>query len=78
MARRGPRGGPPYHTKLPEPVVRWTDVRKAEVLARIDHGDITAAEALRRFAISPEELEAWRRDLVRGGAKALRATYLRR
>lgn len=56
------------------PVERWTPARKAEVLRRIQRGELTAGEALNRWRISVEELDAWVQAHRRGGREALKAT----
>ena len=40
---------------------RWIAKRKADLIARIDSGEISEAEALRLYYLSPEELAEWRR-----------------
>ena len=48
---------------------RWTPQRKAAVVTLIARGDLTEAEALERFRLSPEELASWRaRDAAHGTA----------
>lgn len=55
-------------------VDRWTASRKEEVLRRIRAGEISAAEAMRRWHISVEELDGWARRFRAGGRPGLRAT----
>ena len=62
---------PPPNTK------RWVVRRKAEVLAALRSGTITMEEACRRYALSEEELLAWRRAFEASGLPGLRATRLR-
>ncbi|MBM3569480.1 MAG: DUF1153 domain-containing protein [Alphaproteobacteria bacterium] len=58
-------------------VRRWLPGRKAELLAAIDQGRIALAEALRRYEISPEELENWRLRYRRMGIDGLRVSHNR-
>lgn len=57
---------------------RWVASRKAAVVDAVDHGLITAEEAMETWSLSEEELEAWRRAVERHGVAALRATALQR
>lgn len=61
---------PPANTR------RWVVRRKAEVLAAINGGLLTAAEACARYGISPEELELWQKSLDRAGIAGLRVTRI--
>ncbi|QDL92250.1 DUF1153 domain-containing protein [Paroceanicella profunda] len=61
---------PPADTK------RWVARRKAAVVAAVNGGLITAEEACRRYALSMEELDAWRDAVARHGARALRVTTM--
>lgn len=56
------------------PVERWTPARKAEVLRRIHAGEITRGEAMHRWRISVEELDAWLTAHRRAGQDGLKAT----
>ena len=49
--------------------VRWTFVRKVELLNEIRAGLVSPAEALSQFGIGPEELSRWQ-ELIRLGGKA--------
>ncbi|WP_420381093.1 DUF1153 domain-containing protein [Novosphingobium sp.] len=60
----------------PAGVNRWVIRRKAEVVAAIDGGLLTIDEACERYAISIEELVAWRRLVERAGMQGLRVTRL--
>ena len=53
--------------------VRWTARRKVAVLRAAAAGQITAQEIARRYAISPEELDAWSRDYAEQGLFGLQA-----
>jgi hypothetical protein len=50
---------------------RWIAKRKADLIARIDSGEISEAEALRLYQLSPEELAEWRRCYSEGGVCGL-------
>ncbi len=62
---------PPRDTK------RWVKSRKVAVIQAIENGAITDEEACQRYDISAEELESWRRMLVKYGPQALRTTHLK-
>ena len=53
--------------------VRWTFVRKVELLNEIRAGLVSPAEALSQFGIGPEELSRWQELIRLGGNAALRA-----
>lgn len=57
---------------------RWVASRKAAVVAAVDHGLITEAEALETWSLSQEELAGWRRAAARHGIAALKATAVQR
>jgi len=63
-------------TLPPANTVRWVVRRKAEVLAAIRGGLLTAAEACARYRLSPEELELWQASLDRAGVPGLRVTRI--
>jgi hypothetical protein len=72
----GPHG-PLTLDMLPPPnTSRWVVRRKAEVLAAIKGGLLTAAEACARYRLSPEELELWQESLDRAGVPGLRVTRI--
>lgn len=48
--------------------LRWVVRRKAAVVAAIDCGAITRAEAKARYALSDEELDSWRAAVADMGA----------
>lgn len=54
----------------------WVSRRKAEVLASIDGGLLSIAEACTRYRLSLEELASWRRSVERAGIPGLRVTRL--
>ncbi|MFN4100996.1 MAG: DUF1153 domain-containing protein, partial [Pararhodobacter sp.] len=60
----------------PPNTVRWVVRRKAEVLAAIRGGLLTAAEACARYRLSPEELELWQSAIDRAGVPGLRVTRI--
>lgn len=73
----GPNGQPLTIEMLPPPdTVRWVVRRKAEVLAAIRGGLLSAAEACARYRLSPEELELWQASLDRNGVPGLRVTRI--
>jgi hypothetical protein len=59
---------PPTDTK------RWVVRRKAAVLAAIEAGVLTRAEACRRYHISEIELRLWERAVRCAGVPGLRVT----
>jgi transposase-like protein len=60
----------------PENVKRWTIRRKAAVVAAIADGTLSRAEACRRYQLTDEELDAWRRAFETYGLPGLRSTRL--
>ncbi len=73
----GPLGQPLTMESLPPPDTRrWVVRRKAEVLAAINGGLLTAAEACARYRLSPEELELWQASIDRAGVPGLRVTRI--
>ncbi len=69
---RGVEDLPPADTR------RWVIRRKAEVVTAVRAGIITAEEACRRYSLTAEELESWRRLIETHGLPGLRATRLQR
>jgi hypothetical protein len=64
-------------TDLPPPdTERWVASRKAIVVAAVRSGVITLEEAFRRYGLSVEEFDAWRRAVETFGTPGLRATRL--
>jgi hypothetical protein len=53
--------------------VRWTYVRKIELLNEIRAGRLSPVEALFQFGVGPEELSRWQELSMLGGEAALRA-----
>ena len=56
--------------------VRWTAKRKAEIVVAIKDGEISTAEAKRRYEVSDDELAAWIRDYDLHGRPGLLVTKL--
>lgn len=77
MSVPGPLGQPITLEMLPPANTRrWVVRRKAEVIAAIRGGLLTAAEACARYRLSPEELELWQESLDRAGVPGLRVTRI--
>lgn len=71
----GPEGEPLTLLGLPpRETTRWTARRKAEVLAALNGGLLTAREACEWYALSIDEIEEWQSATDRGGVKGLRIT----
>lgn len=62
----------------PEKTRRWVASRKAVVVKAVEHGLISTKEALDRYGLSEEELDAWRRAVHDHGFEALKVTALQR
>lgn len=54
--------------------IRWTPLRKAEILAAVNGGLIGADEACARYGLSLEEYAAWEGAAKRWGLNALKVT----
>lgn len=63
---------------LPPSDTRWVASRKEIVVLAIRHGLITRDEALRRYGLSDEELDAWEQAVAKHGRKALKVTSLQK
>lgn len=73
----GPGGTRITIADLPPPTTtRWVVRRKAEVLAAVNGGLLTATEACARYGLSPEELELWQQAVDRAGVPGLRVTRI--
>jgi hypothetical protein len=60
---------------LPSPATtRWVIRRKAEVVAAVRDGRLSLDEACRRYALTIDEFDSWRRFVERHGLPGLRAT----
>ena len=68
MRKQGESELPPTRTR------RWTFRRKAALLQALRSGIITFEQACDQYALSIEELRAWKRDFERHGLYGLRAT----
>ena len=56
--------------------VRWTTLRKAQVVAAVKGGLLTLDEACDRYGLAIEEFTGWQRALQRSGIAGLRVTRL--
>lgn len=65
------------NTLPPPDTQRWVKSRKLAVIQAIDEGELTDEDACRRYDISAEELESWKRLTRRFGPQALRTTHLK-
>ncbi len=71
----GPLGEPlSLDTLPPADTQRWVVRRKAEVVAAVTGGLLTAEEACARYSLSDEEFESWRAAVDRNGLPGLRVT----
>ena len=70
VARSDVAGLPPPET------TRWVSRRKAQTVAAIEGGLLTADEACARYRMSREELANWQRLFDRVGVPGLRATRI--
>ena len=71
----GPLGEPlTLDTLPPSDTRRWVVRRKAEVVAAVKGGLISADDACERYGLSPEEFAAWERAVDRVGMPGLRVT----
>jgi len=73
----GPLGEELTLDNLPPPdTTRWVSRRKAQVIAAIEGGLLTADEACTRYRMSREELANWQRLFDRVGVPGLRTTRI--
>ncbi len=71
----GPLGEKLERASLPPPnTSRWVVRRKAEVVAAVNGGLLTIAEACERYSLTLEEFASWQRAIEREGMAGLRAT----
>lgn len=76
-AVQGPDGRNLTLADLPEPgIKRWVTRRKAEVVAAVHGGLLTAEDACNRYELTKEEFAGWERLYERHGVKGLRTTRL--
>jgi hypothetical protein len=74
----GPDGERMTLSDLPAPdTERWVPRRKARVVAAVEGGLISEADARALYGISSEEFGLWRAALISGGLKGLRVTRVR-
>lgn len=57
---------------------RWVPRRKARVVAAVEGGLISEAEAFERYQLTDEEFASWRRQLGRHGLRGLCVTQIQR
>jgi hypothetical protein len=62
----------------PADTTRWVASRKATVVAAVVHGLMTEAEALERYALSPEEFALWRDGVAQHGIQGLKVTAIQK
>jgi len=73
----GPDGRHITLADLPPPgIQRWVTRRKAEVVAAVHGGLLSAEDACQRYELSSEEFVGWERLYERHGVKGLRTTRL--
>ncbi len=73
----GPLGEPLTLETLPLPSTkRWVARRKAEIVAAVNGGLLTAVEVCDRYGLSEEELGEWQRAIAQSGLPGLRVTRL--
>ncbi|GAC1577654.1 MAG: CtrA inhibitor SciP [Sphingomicrobium sp.] len=60
----------------PADTTRWVVRRKATVVAAVDGGLLTIAEACERYDLALEEFASWQRAVERSGMAGLRTTKL--
>lgn len=70
--RNAGRGGHDRDDLPPRSTKRWVASRKAQVVAAVESGRISLAEAMERYSLSLEEFQSWQRALDRSGVAGLR------
>jgi len=71
----GPLGQRMTIDDLPPPDLRrWLPMMKAQVVAAVDGGLLTADEACLRYGLSPGEIATWRMRVAAAGVRGLRIT----
>ncbi len=74
-----PDGSVMTRADLPDPTTRrWVASRKACVVRAIKHDLLSREEAINRYELSEEELDAWHVAVERHGEAALKATTIQR
>jgi hypothetical protein len=61
-----------------KPFRRWTPARKMAVLGALSRQLITVEQCCQAHRLTPEELLAWERNLMRFGEPGLKATQTQR
>jgi hypothetical protein len=75
----GPDGEKMTLADLPSTATRrWVPRRKARVVAAVEGGLISEADACERYAISEEEYATWRAVMSRFGLRGLKVTQIKR
>jgi hypothetical protein len=59
---------------LPSSTTRWTQHRKAEIVAAVNNGLISLDLACRRYNLTSEEFASWQRLFKKHGVAGLRVT----
>ncbi|BAK66430.1 hypothetical protein SLG_17550 [Sphingobium sp. SYK-6] len=72
----GPLGELIGREDLPAPDSQWTPRRKAEVVAAVNGGLMTADEVMSLYNLSVEEFASWQRAVERFGLAGLRQTRI--
>ena len=73
----GPKGNVLTRENLPPPQTkRWVVWRKAEIVAAVRGGLLSADDACDRYTLSPDELQSWSVAYFRHGLEGLRALRL--
>lgn len=74
-----PRGTAVIEGKHPSgSTTRWVAQRKAEVVAAVERGELSATEVCERYHLSTEELISWRQAMQRKGIDGLTASSIRK
>ena len=75
----GPDGEKMTRADLPTAGIRrWVPRRKARVVAAVEGGLISQAEAFKRYQLTDEEFDGWRRAIDRHGLRGLCVTQIQR
>ena len=75
----GPDGERMTVQDLPAPTTRrWVPRRKARVVAAVEGGLISRAEAFDRYEITEEEFDTWKKSLGSHGLRGLCVTQINR
>ncbi|MFM5930144.1 MAG: DUF1153 domain-containing protein [Novosphingobium sp.] len=57
---------------------RWVAHRKAQIVAAVESGLMTAEEVIERYDLSIEEFAGWQRAMDRAGVAGLRVCWLQK